>query len=66
MSATTPATQQSSAHKHAGAFDNIGDQDDVDLSEIRLDMKEGGQRDSLSRMKRQLIVAEQKRKSKVS
>ena len=42
---TTPVTRDSSAHKSKGAFDGIGDHlgdDDQDLSEIRLDMKEGG------------------------
>ena len=51
--AITPATRDSSAHKSKGAFDGIGDHlEDEDLSEIRLDMKEGGQSESLMRMKR--------------
>lgn len=53
------ATRASSQHK-GHAFDHIGDPEE-DLSEIRLDMKEGGQQESL---RMQLIAAEQRRKGK--
>ena len=53
---THPTRESSQQRGHA--FDHIGDED-ADLSEIRLDMKEGGQREqsSIKRLKNQLISA---------